>query len=106
MRSVDTVAVVYVMRGAFKRRHLLAEGRRHLSYVLRGRPHEPAWTNRAAPADPCPVRVAVPTAPTPRLRPDRATGTPARTRSRRPTSPRCADARALSRVWHSNAWLW
>ncbi|MFD3939901.1 MobF family relaxase [Streptomyces sp. NPDC058611] len=36
---VDVVAVVYVMRGAFKRHHLLAEARRHLSYVLRGRPH-------------------------------------------------------------------
>jgi hypothetical protein len=29
------------MRGAFNRRHLLAEARRHLSYVLRGRPHQP-----------------------------------------------------------------
>ncbi|MFB6756286.1 MobF family relaxase [Streptomyces sp. NPDC056353] len=41
LAAVDTVAVVYVMRGAFKRRHLLAEARRHLAYVLRGRPHEP-----------------------------------------------------------------
>ncbi|MEV8204244.1 MobF family relaxase [Streptomyces sp. NPDC079189] len=41
LAAVDTVAVVYVMRGAFKRRHLLAEARRHLSYVLRGRPHQP-----------------------------------------------------------------
>ncbi|MER7810372.1 MobF family relaxase [Streptomyces sp900116325] len=40
--AVDTVAVVYVMRGAFKHRHLLAEARRHLSYVLRGRPHQPS----------------------------------------------------------------
>ncbi|MFE4960525.1 MobF family relaxase [Streptomyces sp. NPDC056653] len=39
--AVDAVAVVYVMRGAFKRRHLLAEARRHLAYVLRGRPHQP-----------------------------------------------------------------
>ncbi|MFD9339770.1 hypothetical protein ACFWBF_36135 [Streptomyces sp. NPDC060028] len=29
------------MRGAFKRHHLLAEARRHLAYVLRGRPHQP-----------------------------------------------------------------
>ncbi|MDT0614410.1 MobF family relaxase [Streptomyces lancefieldiae] len=41
LAAVDVVAVVYVMRGAFKRHHLLAEARRHLSYVLRGRPHEP-----------------------------------------------------------------
>ncbi|MEU5403909.1 MobF family relaxase [Streptomyces sp. NPDC005963] len=41
LAAVDTVAVVYVMRGAFKRHHLLAEARRHLSYVLRGRPHQP-----------------------------------------------------------------
>ncbi|MFE4578548.1 MobF family relaxase [Streptomyces chartreusis] len=41
LAAVDVVAVVYVMRGAFKRHHLLAEARRHLSYVLRGRPHQP-----------------------------------------------------------------
>lgn len=41
LAAVDVVAVVYVMRGASARRHLLAEARRHLSYVLRGRPHEP-----------------------------------------------------------------
>ncbi|MFE5669229.1 MobF family relaxase [Streptomyces niveus] len=41
LAAVDTVAVVYVMRGAFKRHHLLAEARRHLTYVLRGRPHQP-----------------------------------------------------------------
>ncbi|MGW4438009.1 MobF family relaxase [Streptomyces sp. NPDC004596] len=41
LAAVDVVAVVYVMRGAFKRHHLLAEARRHLSYVLRGQPHEP-----------------------------------------------------------------
>ncbi|MFD8939241.1 tyrosinase family protein [Streptomyces sp. NPDC059578] len=39
--AVDTVAVVYVMRGAFARHHLLAEARRHLAYALRGRPHQP-----------------------------------------------------------------
>ncbi|MGW1736719.1 MobF family relaxase [Streptomyces sp. NPDC001999] len=41
LAAVDTVAVVYVMRGAFQHRHLLAEARRHLAYVLRGRRHEP-----------------------------------------------------------------
>ncbi|GAA3476029.1 hypothetical protein GCM10018966_005560 [Streptomyces yanii] len=41
LAAVDTVAVVYVMRGAFQYRHLLAEARRHLSYALRGRPHQP-----------------------------------------------------------------
>ncbi|MGW1194055.1 relaxase domain-containing protein [Streptomyces sp. NPDC002559] len=39
--AVDVTAVVYVMRGAFKRHHLLAEARRHLAYALRGRPHQP-----------------------------------------------------------------
>ncbi|CAL9650812.1 hypothetical protein SUDANB23_06592 (plasmid) [Streptomyces sp. enrichment culture] len=33
LATVDIVAVVYVMRGAFKRHRLLAEARRHLSYV-------------------------------------------------------------------------
>ncbi|MFD4756406.1 MobF family relaxase [Streptomyces sp. NPDC058426] len=46
LAAVDTVAVVYVMRGAFKRHHLLAEARRYLSYVLRGRPHEPGLDER------------------------------------------------------------
>ncbi|WP_189135310.1 MobF family relaxase [Wenjunlia tyrosinilytica] len=41
LAAVETVAVVYVMRGAFQHRHLLAEARRHLTYVLRGRRHEP-----------------------------------------------------------------
>ncbi|MFF7975887.1 MobF family relaxase [Streptomyces sp. NPDC007905] len=40
LAAVDVVAVVYVMRGVFKRHHLLAEARRYLSYVLRGRPHQ------------------------------------------------------------------
>ncbi|WP_398915348.1 hypothetical protein [Streptomyces sp. 2132.2] len=39
LAAVNVAAVVYVMRGAFKRHRLLAEARRHLSYVLRGRPH-------------------------------------------------------------------
>ena len=41
LAAVDITAVVYVMRGAFKRHHLLAEARRHLAHTLRGRPHEP-----------------------------------------------------------------
>ncbi|MGX1913626.1 MobF family relaxase [Streptomyces phaeochromogenes] len=41
LAAVDITAVVYVMRGAFKRHHLLAEARRHLAHSLRGRPHEP-----------------------------------------------------------------
>ncbi|MFJ9153516.1 hypothetical protein ACIRP7_37040 [Streptomyces sp. NPDC102270] len=41
LAAVDVVAVVYVMRGAFKRHHLPAEARRYLSCVLRGRPHQP-----------------------------------------------------------------
>ncbi|MFB7553737.1 relaxase domain-containing protein [Streptomyces sp. NPDC056154] len=41
LAAADVVAVVYVMRGAFKRHHLLAETRRHLAYTLRGRPHQP-----------------------------------------------------------------
>lgn len=41
LAAVDTVAVVYVMRGAFKRLHLLAEARRHLACTLRGRPYGP-----------------------------------------------------------------
>ncbi len=46
LAAVDTVAVVYVMRGAFARHHLLAEARRHLAYVLRGRPHQPGLDER------------------------------------------------------------
>ncbi|WP_391653174.1 hypothetical protein [Streptomyces tamarix] len=41
LAAVAVVAVVYVMRGAFARHRLLAEARRDLSYVLRGRPHQP-----------------------------------------------------------------
>ncbi|MEU3448836.1 hypothetical protein AB0H29_16705 [Streptomyces thermolilacinus] len=41
LAAVDAVAVVYVMRGAFARHQPLAEARRHLSYVLRGRPPPP-----------------------------------------------------------------
>ncbi|WP_420716533.1 MobF family relaxase [Streptomyces sp. H27-H1] len=46
LAAVDVVAVVYVMRGAFKRHHLLAEARRYLSYVLRGQPHQPGLDER------------------------------------------------------------
>jgi hypothetical protein len=46
LAAVDVVAVVYVMRGAFKRHHLLAEARRHLAYALRGRPHQPGLDNQ------------------------------------------------------------
>ncbi|MEU9983774.1 MobF family relaxase [Streptomyces sp. NPDC050856] len=46
LAAVDVVAVVYVMRGAFARHHLLAEARRHLSYVLRGRPHQAGLDER------------------------------------------------------------
>jgi hypothetical protein len=41
LAAVDVVAVVYVMRGAFAYRHLLAEARRHLAHTLRGRRAEP-----------------------------------------------------------------
>lgn len=41
LAAVDVVAVVYVMLGAFKHHRLFAEARRHLSYVLRGWPHQP-----------------------------------------------------------------
>ncbi|MER7828229.1 MobF family relaxase [Streptomyces sp. NPDC096097] len=41
LAAVNVAAVVSVMRGGFKHHHLLAEARRHLAYVLRGRPHRP-----------------------------------------------------------------
>ncbi|MFJ6785893.1 hypothetical protein [Streptomyces yangpuensis] len=41
LAAVHVVAVVSVMRGGFKHHHLLAEARRHLAYVLRGRRHRP-----------------------------------------------------------------
>ncbi|MFD4376834.1 hypothetical protein [Streptomyces sp. NPDC058486] len=46
LAAVDTVAVVYVMHGAFARHHLLAEACRHLSYALRGRRHAPGLDER------------------------------------------------------------
>ncbi len=54
---IDTVAVVYVMRGVFTRLHLLAEARRCLAYALRGRPHQAGlddqivrWSSTTTPA--------------------------------------------------------
>ncbi|MFH9402592.1 hypothetical protein ACH4JS_22940 [Streptomyces sp. NPDC017638] len=46
LAAVAVVPVVYVLRGAFARQDLLAEARRHLSYVLRGRPREPGVDDR------------------------------------------------------------
>ncbi|MFF3726917.1 hypothetical protein ACFYYM_31630 [Streptomyces erythrochromogenes] len=40
LAAAETIAVVYVLRGAFAHRHLLAEARRHLFYALRGRRHQ------------------------------------------------------------------
>ncbi|MGR3867027.1 hypothetical protein ACUXZZ_00360 [Streptomyces graminifolii] len=40
LAAVDNVAVVYVMRGAFTRHHLLAEASRYFAHALRGRPHQ------------------------------------------------------------------
>ncbi|MFJ9915103.1 hypothetical protein [Actinacidiphila glaucinigra] len=39
-----TVVVAVMKRGRFRRRHLLAEARRHLAHTLRGSPAPPAWT--------------------------------------------------------------
>ncbi|MGW1974244.1 MobF family relaxase [Streptomyces sp. NPDC001889] len=43
LAAVEVAAVVFVMNkdGTFQRHHLLAEARRHLALVLRGRPREP-----------------------------------------------------------------
>ncbi|MFD6361620.1 hypothetical protein ACFWFX_17480, partial [Streptomyces roseolus] len=45
LAAADTAAVVCVTRGALARHHLLAEARRHLGYVLRGR-REPGLDER------------------------------------------------------------
>ncbi|MGW3124568.1 hypothetical protein ACWDBW_47015 [Streptomyces sp. NPDC001107] len=60
LAALDITAEVYVMRGEFKRHHLLAEARRHLAHTLRGRPTSPAWTNRSCrrPSTTTPVRPA------------------------------------------------
>ncbi|MFJ2307561.1 MobF family relaxase [Streptomyces sp. NPDC087787] len=48
LAAVDVAATVFVMNsgGRFHRRHLLAEARRHLALVLRGRRHEPGLDDR------------------------------------------------------------
>ncbi|MFC9431660.1 MobF family relaxase [Streptomyces sp. NPDC056987] len=48
LAAVDVTAVVFVMNGGgrFHRRHLLAEARRHLALVLRGRRREPGLDER------------------------------------------------------------
>ncbi|MFD5898667.1 MobF family relaxase [Streptomyces sp. NPDC060366] len=48
LAAVDVTAVVFVMNGGgrFHRRHLLAEARRHLALVLRGRRREPGLDDR------------------------------------------------------------
>ena len=48
LAAVDVAAVVYVMCGAFGRRHPPAEARRHLAQSLRGRRHEPGLDDRIA----------------------------------------------------------
>ncbi|WP_078898094.1 MobF family relaxase [Streptomyces sp. CNQ-509] len=44
--AADVAAVVYVHRGRFRRRHLLAEARRHLTHELRGQRAEPGLDER------------------------------------------------------------
>ncbi|MFD4759501.1 hypothetical protein ACFWOJ_11545 [Streptomyces sp. NPDC058439] len=48
LAAVDVTAMVFVMNkdGFFHRRHLLAEARRHLALVLRGRRREPSLDGR------------------------------------------------------------
>jgi hypothetical protein len=48
LAAVDVAATVFVMNdgGRFHRRHLLAEARRHLALVLRGRRREPGLADR------------------------------------------------------------
>lgn len=48
LAAVDVTAMVFVMNGGgrFHRRHLLAEARRHLALVLRGRSREPGLDER------------------------------------------------------------
>ncbi|MFF0451663.1 hypothetical protein ACFYT4_35840 [Streptomyces sp. NPDC004609] len=48
LAAVDVAATVFVMNGGgrFHRRHLLAEARRHLALVLRGRRREPGLDDR------------------------------------------------------------
>ncbi|WP_308296901.1 relaxase domain-containing protein [Streptomyces sp. ISL-44] len=60
LAAVDVAAVVYVMRGAFKHHHLLAEARRHLPTPCAAAPTSPAWTNRSSrrPSTTTPARPA------------------------------------------------
>ncbi|WP_268240810.1 relaxase domain-containing protein [Streptomyces lacrimifluminis] len=48
LAAVDVTATVFVMNegGRFRRRHLLAEARRHLALVLRGRRRDPGLDDR------------------------------------------------------------
>ncbi|MFF8036293.1 hypothetical protein [Streptomyces sp. NPDC016626] len=48
LAAVDVAATVFVMNegGRFHRRHLLAEARRHLALVLRGRRRDPGPDDR------------------------------------------------------------
>ncbi|MFI2318776.1 MobF family relaxase [Streptomyces sp. CB00072] len=52
LAAVDVVATVFVMNegGRFHRRHLLAEARRHLALVLRGRRREPGLDDQVVAA--------------------------------------------------------
>ena len=52
LAAVDVAATVFVMNdgGRFHRRHLLAEARRHLAFVLRGRRREPGLDDQVVAA--------------------------------------------------------
>ncbi|MCX4657667.1 hypothetical protein [Streptomyces uncialis] len=52
LAAAGVAAVVFVMNkdGIFQRRHLLAEARRHLALVLRGRPREPGLDDQVVDA--------------------------------------------------------
>ncbi|MFJ8363546.1 MobF family relaxase [Streptomyces sp. NPDC093984] len=117
LAAVDFTAVVCVMRGAFRRWHLLAEARRHLAHTLRGRPHQPGLDEQI-------VQAAIDryTRPLGRTmtadlrkrlhaaaRRHFAAGQSRRSRTRQNRIGSAAarrNARAMSRMRHSNAWLW
>jgi len=46
LAAVDVAVIVYIHHGEFRRRHLLAEARRHLARELRGRRAEPGLDDR------------------------------------------------------------
>ncbi|MFD3621946.1 relaxase domain-containing protein [Streptomyces sp. NPDC058676] len=48
LAAVDVAAVVFTVRGAFARRHVLAEARRHLLETLRGRAYVPGIDSHIA----------------------------------------------------------